>query len=90
MLGMAERTYWDRESGVAVPDAEFLAKLREFGVDIWYVITGERMPLGTAQRRAAAYTPAERAAEEIHGMKLAEDDAEMVVSVAKRLSIQKR
>lgn len=83
MLDMAERTYWDRESGAAVPDADFLAKLREFGVDVWYIITGEHMSTGTA----AVKSPAGYAAHTIQSLKLSETDADMVVKLAKRLSV---
>jgi transcriptional regulator with XRE-family HTH domain len=85
LLGMPDRTYWDRESGNAVPDAEFLATIREHGVDVWYIITGERMPMGVAQA-PVPYSPAEHAAVAIQGLVLTEADAEMVVSVAKRLA----
>ena len=85
MIDMAERTYWDRESGTAIPDADFLARLREFGVDVWYIITGERMPMGVAQS-PVPYSPASRASAAIQALTLTETDAELVTAMAKRLS----
>lgn len=88
LIGMPDRTYWDRESGNAVPDAEFLATIREHGVDVWYIITGERMPMGDAQA-PVPYSPAEKAAVEVRELTLTEADAEMVTALAKRLATTK-
>lgn len=86
---VVKQTVIQWEKGASSPDAVQLTAFAAAGVDVFYIITGDRIPFGVAQRRAAAYTPAERAGEEIHGMKLTEEDAAMVVALAKRLSIEK-
>lgn len=85
LIGMPDRTYWDRESGNVIPDAEFLARVREFGVDIWYIITGERMQVGVAQG-LSPYTPAQHVSAEIQEMSLSKEDADLLLSMARRLA----
>ncbi len=40
--GVKPRAYWNYEKGKVPPDTDFLARLRERGVDVWFVMTGER------------------------------------------------
>lgn len=83
-LGLPPRTYWDREAGNVAPDAEFLARFCELGGDAMYVLTGAPHHLRAKQ---PDNTPAERAAEAIQSMRLTEADAQLLVSIAKRLSV---
>jgi transcriptional regulator with XRE-family HTH domain len=39
--GLKHKTQLNYEADVSVPDARYLLALREVGVDIWYVLTGE-------------------------------------------------
>lgn len=87
-LNIPARTYWDREKGNVLPDAEFLARFCELGGDALYLLTG-RKTVHHANEAWIPYTPAERAAAAIQGLKLTEDDADMIVGFARRLSTEK-
>ena len=54
--GASKRTQAAWEKGEQVPNAEFLSLVAEHGVDVLYVVTGQRTPVG-----AAALTPEESA-----------------------------
>lgn len=45
MGGTKTRTLQDWERGSSTPSAEFLSKAAKFGVDVQYVLTGERVPM---------------------------------------------
>ena len=40
--GVAKRTYCNYEAGVSEPNSKLLASLFKFGVDIQYIVTGQR------------------------------------------------
>lgn len=85
--GMKPRAYWNYEQGKVAPDAEFLARLCENGVDVLYVITGQRQ-IDLAQGpdlRDTYLSPSRRLAGEIAGMNLTNDDAELLLAFARRL-----
>ncbi|WP_126242843.1 helix-turn-helix domain-containing protein [Burkholderia gladioli] len=42
--GLKHKTQLNYEADVSAPDARYLLALREVGVDIWYVLTGEVSP----------------------------------------------
>ncbi len=84
-LGVAERTYWDREAGLVAPDAELFAKFCELGGDVMYVITGQHSINSLMQERAP-YTPAERLADGIRNLTLSDEDAEILKGLAARLA----
>lgn len=46
--GVVRTVQYNYEKNVSKPDAEYLAKISEIGVDILYVITGQRTPKGDA------------------------------------------
>lgn len=86
-LGIPARTYWDREKGKVLPDAEFFATFCELGGDAMFVLTGRK----TAHHAGEPWTPytsAERAAAAIQGLRLTEEDADMIVTIARRLSVE--
>nr|WP_315210811.1 helix-turn-helix transcriptional regulator [uncultured Albidiferax sp.] len=43
--GVAKLTQFSYEKGTSAPDAVYLAKVAEVGVDVLYVVTGQRMPV---------------------------------------------
>lgn len=56
-LGDAKaRTLQDWERGIAAPNSEFLARLNQHGIDVFYVLTGQRTP-----QAASALSPEESA-----------------------------
>ena len=44
--GVGKTTQINYEKGVGSPDAAYLAAVAEVGVDIFYVVTGHRIPVG--------------------------------------------
>lgn len=42
--GVQRNTQANYETGERVPDAAYLTALIPFGVDVWFVLTGERFP----------------------------------------------
>jgi len=85
-LDTTKRTVVNWEAGNSAPDVFDLIVMGSLSMDTNYIVHGERTPLGVAQL-SAAYTPAERAAAEIRGLKLTRGDAEMVTALAKRLAV---
>lgn len=43
-LDVGKNTQYAYEKGERAPDALYLLKAKDLGVDVWYVMTGERMP----------------------------------------------
>lgn len=79
----SKRTITNWESGSSFPDASDLLKLAGLGFDIGYVLFGIR----SVEKNFAQYeAPARVAAAEIAGMRLSEEDAELLVALAKRIS----
>lgn len=48
LAGVAKTSQFNYEKGERSPDAEYLAAVAEAGVDILYVVTGNRTPQATA------------------------------------------
>lgn len=67
------------------PDGNYFARAAVLGVDILYVITGQRMPGGLRQG-LPAYSPAERLGEFIVGLMLSEEDAALLRGLVVRLA----
>lgn len=88
-LKLPERTYWDREAGNVPPDAEFFARFCELGGNALYVITGQRETPKVMQIRSG-YSPATRLANGICELNLTEEDADMLLALAERLSIKSK
>lgn len=67
------------------PRADQLVELMTHGGDVVYIITGSRLPLSLHQPMAS-YLPRDTAAAAISKMTLNEDDAELLIALARRLS----
>ena len=52
--GVSCRTIGNYERGGRIPDADFLARLASHGVDVLYLLTGEKAPSGSLSVREAA------------------------------------
>lgn len=89
IFGISRVTWGKYERGDTAPGADVLTELAKMGANVMYIITGERTPMRVAERDVKPYTPAERVSEEIRTLKLTDEDAEMVMAVAKRLSVLK-
>lgn len=48
LTGAAKKTQYNYENGVSAPDAEFLAALSTAGMDVFYVLTGQRSAIALA------------------------------------------
>lgn len=79
-----DRTIKKYEANETSIRAVELLQFSEIGADVLYIVTGERLPLGSAEGRTA-YSPAERLAEFIFDLKLSEEDAELLKAMALRL-----
>jgi transcriptional regulator with XRE-family HTH domain len=63
--GMKKRAYCYYESGERVPDAAFLEQVASHGVDVYYVLTGQRVATATTlTAREAALVDNYRASDE--------------------------
>lgn len=51
--GVGKTTQINYEKGNGVPDARYLAAVAEKGVDVLYVVTGQRKPMESTQLSAA-------------------------------------
>ena len=84
-VGTTGRTIKKYESNETSPRAIELLQMYSLGMDVLYIVTGVRLPVGTPEVRGA-HTPAETLAEFITTLKLSESDSEMLRSFASRLS----
>lgn len=84
-LGTTGRTIRKYEDNETSPRAAELLELSNMGADVLYIVTGARLPVGVAEARAN-YTPAEKLAEVIAGLKLSADDAGLIKAMAERLA----
>lgn len=79
------KTIRNWESGISSPTADDLLLFSTQGADVGYIITGTRSPLGLEQSSAEYMTPARRAAAEVALMILSDEDAELILALARRL-----
>ncbi|HJW25145.1 MAG TPA: helix-turn-helix transcriptional regulator [Rhodocyclaceae bacterium] len=79
------RTIKKYEIDETSPRATELLRMHGMGVDVLYVITGTRLPIGVASPEAI-YTPAESLGQFIRSLKLSDDDAELLRAMADRLA----
>lgn len=70
------------------PRADQLVELMLQGGDVVYIITGQKLPLSVHQPMAS-YLPRDTVAAEISRMTLNEDDAELLIALARRLCISR-
>lgn len=75
------------EENKTSPRADQLVAFASHGGDSVYILTGERIPL-SMREPTAAYLPRDHAANVLSSLNLSEDDAEMLIALAKRLSIK--
>lgn len=88
-IGTTGRTIKKYEGNETSPRASELLIAWDVGVDVLYVVTGERAPLVARQERAV-YSAAERLAEEVRELTLSESDARLVGDLAQRLNSKAR
>lgn len=79
------RTIKKYEGNETSPRAIELLQLDRLGADVLYIVTGNRLPLGVAETRAA-FTPAEHLGQFIADLKLTTEDAELLKATAIRLA----
>lgn len=84
-LETSRRTVAKWEANETYPDAKQLGLFAEKGADVLFIVTGVKAILGDAQGRAP-HSPAERAAAVIQNLKLTEEDADLLTTVARRLA----
>lgn len=81
-LRSTDKTLIGYESGEVLPKLSTLILFHGAGADLGYILVGERRPADLDQPS----TPAERLAADIAGLPLSAADAELLVSVARRLA----
>lgn len=85
-LKTTRRTIVKYESDETSPGAETLALFHSLGADVAYIVTGQRAPAVAVMGGGDRATPASRAAAEIAGMRLTEEDAQLLLAMARRLA----
>lgn len=88
-IGTTGRTIKKYEGNETSPRASELLLAWGIGLDVLYVITGERAPLSLHEPRAF-YSPAEHLAEEVRELSLSESDARLIGELAQRLNSKAR
>lgn len=82
IAGVAKTSQFNYEKGERSPDAAYLAAVAEKGVDVLYVVTGERKP-----QPADSLTALE--AQVVAGLRaMTEESAESVVRITRALAAQ--
>ncbi|WP_153111525.1 helix-turn-helix domain-containing protein [Propionivibrio limicola] len=89
-IDTSDRTVKKYEKDVTTPRAIELSRMREIGMDVWYILTGSRGATGVStlgvRESWPAYTPAERLADFIATLTLSDKDATMLRDLALRLA----
>lgn len=86
-IGTTGRTIKKYEGSETSPRAVELLIASSFGLDVLYVVTGEKIKLSVRQDRPP-YSPGERVAAQIESLKLTEEDAGRLLDLANRLAIK--
>lgn len=87
-LGTTERTLIDYESSKTPPKVPSLLGFWALGADIGYIVTGTRS-VPTINEQSAQYrTPATSLGAVLGGMTLSQEDADLLLAMAKRLAGQ--
>lgn len=86
--GVGRQTQIHYEKNDRSPDAAYLAGLASAGYDVYYIITGKTLTpsSGVSECRHFSYSPAQIVSEEIATMQLTIEDADLLRSLARRLS----
>lgn len=76
------------ETGISSPTADDLARFQEIGADVMYILTGQKvLANGVTQDRAEyVLSPPRQLAAKVATMNLSEDDVELLLAMAKRLT----
>jgi transcriptional regulator with XRE-family HTH domain len=82
--GVGKHSQMRYEKGERSPDGDYLAKIGTFGADVHYILTGQRN-LFMDYEAPESITPARQIANDIAGMNLSSDDAELLLAFARRL-----
>lgn len=84
--GVGKHSQIRYEKGERSPDGDYLAAIIGLRADVLYILTGHRAPhLSTEQDSDAYMTPARQLAGDIAMMQLSQDDADMLLVLARRL-----
>jgi transcriptional regulator with XRE-family HTH domain len=84
--GVTKSAQINYEQGKRSPDGEYFSGIATIGADVLYIITGFRTPEAAQQDRATYFTPAKRASSEIEALPLSDEDADLLLVVARRLN----
>ncbi|MRR49420.1 MAG: helix-turn-helix domain-containing protein [Rhodocyclaceae bacterium] len=93
-LDVTSDTVKNWEAGRSLPDAHRLALFYELGADVMFIITGMESKVSFVEQEVPSnyfqgeriLTPAQKAAGKIKTMDLTESDADLLLSLARRLS----
>lgn len=89
-IGTSDRTIKKYEGNKTSPRASELFVAYSFGVDVLYVITGQREGIFLAQDRAEFLSPAKLVAIAIADLSLTDDDAKIILLLANRLALKSK
>ncbi len=87
LIGVKDpKTLRSWESGATAPTLFDLVEFVAAGADVLYIVSGVRAIPSVTMDRAPHASPAQRLASEISSMSISNEDAELLLSVAKRIS----
>lgn len=76
------------EENKTSPRADQLVEFQSAGADIVYILTGRRASW-TIKPNLVAYSPSDNVAKFVSGINLTEEDADLLISLAKRMAVEK-
>lgn len=82
--GVGKHSQIRYEKGERSPDGDYLALINALGADVHYILTGQRN-LFMDYEVPDSITPARQLANDIAGMNLSSEDAELLLALANRL-----
>ena len=85
IMGVDRKVVRHYEENKTSPRADQLVAFMRHGADLWFVLTGKRLPLSACEPEAA-YLPRDKVALRVSRLNLSEADAEMLIALAERLA----
>lgn len=86
IMGVDRKVVRHYEENKTSPRADQLVAFMRHGADIWYVLTGKKVPLSLNEPEAS-YLPRDKVALRISRLILNESDAELLMAMAERLAL---
>lgn len=89
-IGKDRTTLRNWEGGKGTPTTAVLLTLHNLGLDVFYILTGNRSPIGVGLGKLDHMTPASQLAAEIAALTLTDADTTLLLALARHLATSQK